>query len=73
MVKVKQLSLKKREIMNYDEASSIKGGLGAEQIWSGGCTDGCGGLTRTMLNCTKTNCTADCSTGICDTESFCTL
>ena len=77
MEKVKQLSLKKRDIMRFDEASSIKGGIHAAEMQkcTGGCTDGCGGvtITGTHWNCTKTNCTADCGTGVCDTGMFCTM
>ena len=40
MEKVKKLSLKKRDIMRFDEASSIKGGIMHEKC-TGGCTDGC--------------------------------
>ena len=43
--------------------------------WSAGCTDGCGGskFTATWLNCTKADCTNDCSTLVCDTGATCTL
>ena len=61
MEKVKKLSLKKRDIMSLDEASSIKGGI-MDEKYTAGCTDGCGGvtITGTHWNCTRANCTADC-------------
>ncbi|MGC5743888.1 hypothetical protein [Chryseobacterium sp. NFX27] len=63
----KTLKLKKKTISSLDQtlASKIKGGeLGIDNgIWTGGCTDGCGGM-QSVLMCTHADCTADCTNGV---------
>ncbi|WP_343608299.1 hypothetical protein [Chryseobacterium oranimense] len=63
----KTLKLKKKTISSLDQnlASKIKGGKeGIDNgLWTGGCTDGCGGL-QSILNCTNADCTANCTDGV---------
>lgn len=74
MRKVKQLTLKRRNILNYDEAATIKGGFDTDVDATGGCTDGCGPIFCTCWNCTEETCTNDCTTGPgCSTDPLCTL
>ncbi|WP_313253768.1 class I lanthipeptide [Empedobacter sp.] len=56
----KKLSLKKKKIINLteDQQKSVTGGA------TGGCSDGCGGLTRTWWNCTERTCTDDCGSAV---------
>ena len=49
-----KLKLSKNVVSNLNE---IEGG----RLITGGCTDGCSPL-QTVWNCTKDNCSADCTT-----------
>jgi natural product precursor len=66
-----KLSLNKETIakLNESEMLNLQGGAG----FTAGCTDGCGTIGRTLWNCTKADCTADCATNICDTKLTCTM
>lgn len=61
--KTQKLKLGKKTIseLNQSNLSKIKGGLVEMEAFTGGCTDGCGMLTYTHWNCTKTRCTTDCT------------
>jgi len=68
--KIKKLSFEKVSGLNLGENQSkeIKGGG-----WTGGCSDGCPSFFETSWNCTKTNCTGDCSgEWNCFTSDLCT-
>lgn len=79
MRKIKRLSLRKEDVISFEDAGNIKGGdfnEGPIECWTfkGNCTAGCSdGICKTLWNCTEASCTNDCSTGICDTELFCTM
>lgn len=53
-----KLNLNKQTIakLNDELMSNVKGG---GQIYTSGCTDGCGTL-QSWFRCTNANCTADC-------------
>ena len=57
--KTQKLKLGKKTISELDQPklTQIKGGYMA---MTGGCTDGCG-FTATHWNCTRTQCTANCT------------
>ncbi len=57
-----KLQLNKEKIANLtqEEMNNANGG----QKWSDGCTDGCG-IFGSAWNCTKANCSNDCSGGFC--------
>jgi hypothetical protein len=58
--KMKGLSLNKKSISQLNQ-DKLQGG--GSQYCTFGCTDGCS-ITQTLWNCTRGNCTADCTGGI---------
>ncbi|MBT2620617.1 class I lanthipeptide [Chryseobacterium sp. ISL-6] len=63
MKKKKVLKFSKETVTKLDKNSQklINGG---KLIMTGGCTDGCGPLTKTHWNCTEATCTDDCDSAI---------
>lgn len=59
--KMKGLSLNKKSISNLNK-DEVKGGAWTRYC-TYGCTDGCT-IAQTFWNCTRGNCTADCTDGI---------
>ena len=54
-----QLNKERIAILSDNQMGQIQGGK-----WSGGCTDGCG-LFGTAWNCTRADCSANCSSSFC--------
>lgn len=65
-----QLNKQKVASLTNDQIEGVNGGQGVLQqapgnaAWSAGCTDGCS-PAGSFWNCTKANCSADCSGGFC--------